>query len=315
MEVTDVLRDRRREPSGLQRMAAMSIAAHVVFFATLVLAPGAWVSGRAEEPRTVMTITLGGSEGPRNGGLTALGGRPVQAQTPPEEAKRPEAVRPPAPKPPEPVRTKTPPPEQAKRSEPVRPPAPKVPEPVQAQTPPPEEARPPEPVRPPVAKAPETASLNPGAEPMKAPPPDVKQAPDDARGATPTRGAEISAGSTTAVTGARGQGFGLSTGGSPGAGATLDVADFCCPDYLVTMIERIKANWNEHQNIDAQTVVKFTIRRDGLLQEITIERPSAYPIPDLAAERAVRVTTKLPPLPGAFPNPTLTVHLNFQYQR
>ena len=29
--------------------------------------------------------------------------------------------------------------------------------------------------------------------------------------------------------------------------------------------------------------------------------------------RAVMVTRQLPPLPGAFSNPTLTVHLNFEY--
>ena len=45
------------------------------------------------------------------------------------------------------------------------------------------------------------------------PAPAVKQAPDEARGRTPTRGAETSAGSAVAETGARGQGFGLSTGG------------------------------------------------------------------------------------------------------
>ena len=32
-------------------------------------------------------------------------------------------------------------------------------------------------------------------------------------------------------------------------------------------------------------------------------------------ERAVQITRKLPPLPAQFTNPTLTVHLNFQYQR
>src|SRR5438093_6895884 len=104
-------------------------------------------------------------------------------------------------------------------------------------------------------------------------------------------------------------------GGGPGAGATLDVADFCCPEYLATMIERIKANWNEHQNVDGQTIVKFTIRRDGVLQDIVLERSSGYPIPDLAAQRAVVLTAKLPPLPAAFPNPMLPVHLTFQYQR
>jgi len=36
---------------------------------------------------------------------------------------------------------------------------------------------------------------------------------------------------------------------------------------------------------------------------------------DRAARSAVVSTRKLPPLPIQFPNPTLTVHLNFRYQR
>ena len=63
-------------------------------------------------------------------------------------------------------------------------------------------------------------------------PPVVKQAPDEARGRTPTRGAETRAGSAVAETGARGQGFGLSTAAASGSGSRLDVGDFCCPDYL-----------------------------------------------------------------------------------
>ena len=36
---------------------------------------------------------------------------------------------------------------------------------------------------------------------------------------------------------------------------------------------------------------------------------------DFAARRAVIIAKQLPPLPAQFPNPTLTVHLAFQYQR
>jgi TonB family protein len=207
-----------------------------------------------------MTITLGGGgDGPQNGGLTAMGGRPVQAETPPNAPR--EAIRPPA------------------------------------------------------AAAPEMTVPRPDAKPAKPSSPAVKQAPDEARGRTPTKGAEKSAGSAVAVTGARGQGFGLSTGGGPGNGSRLDVADFCCPDYLVTMVTRIKANWSVRQNIAGIAVVKFTIRRDGTLDDISLEESSSYPIADLAAQRAVILTKQLPGLPEAFPNPTLTVHLNFEYQR
>jgi TonB family protein len=261
MDVTDVLRDRMGEPSGLQQMAIVSLAAHAVLIGTFMLAPGNWLlSQTAKNPATVMTITLGGGgEGPQNGGLTAMGGRPVQAETPADTPR--EAVRPPAP------------------------------------------------------AAPEMTVPLPGAKPAKASSAAVKQAPDEARGQTPTRGKETAAGSAVAVTGARGAGFGLSTGGGPGAGAQLDVADFCCPDYLLTMIARIKAGWNEHQNITGLTIIKFIIQRDGTLRDITIERSSGFPIADLNAQRAVILARQLPPLPDAFPNPTLTVHLNFQYQR
>jgi TonB family protein len=172
----------------------------------------------------------------------------------------------------------------------------------------------PEPVRPPAAVAPEMTLPTPGARatPSSA---EARQAPDEARGRTPTRGAETRAGSTIAETGIRGQGFGLSSGGGPGVAGTLDVGDFCCPDYLMTMIQRIKGNWREGQNVTGVAVVKFTIRRDGILQDIVLEQSSNFPVADLAAQRAVILTKQLPPLPEAFPNPTLTVHLNFQYQR
>jgi TonB family protein len=183
--------------------------------------------------------------------------------------------------------------------------------PVQAQTPPdaPREA-----VRPPAAAAPEMTVPTPGAKPAKAAAP-VKQAPDEARGRTPTKGEETRAGSAVAVTGARGEGFGLSTGGGPGTGSRLDVADFCCPEYLAIMVARIKANWSARQNIAGLVIIKFTILRDGTLADISLEQATNFPIADLAAQRAVVLTKQLPPLPDAFPNQTLTVHLNFEYLR
>jgi TonB family protein len=260
LDVTDVLRDRMQEPSGLQYMFATSLAIHGVAFAAFLIAPaGMLMSQQQENPATVMTISLGGGgEGPRSGGMTMMGGRPVQLEAP-----------------------------QAPR----------------------------EPVRPPAAAAPEMTVPEPTARPARQASPAVKQAPDDARGRTPVRGEKIEAGSAVAVTGARGQGFGLSTGGGPGVGAQLDVGDFCCPDYLVTMISRIRANWKENQNVNGLTTVKFTIRRDGAIQDVVLERSSTFPIADLAAQRAVVLTRQLPTLPAEFPNSTLTVHLNFQYQR
>jgi outer membrane biosynthesis protein TonB len=260
MDATDVLRDRMQEPAGLQKMIVVSIAIHAAVIAAAIFAPGGLLSHPKQDPASVMTISLGGGgEGPRNGGLTPIGGRPVQAVTPPD-VKR-EAVRPPA------------------------------------------------------AKTPEMTMPAPNAKVTKATqtPTPVKQAPDEARGRTPTRGAETSAGSSIAETGSRGQGFGLSTGGGAGSGSYLDVANFCCPDYLITMIDRIRANWVANMGVAGNNVVKFTIQRNGMIVGVELEKSSGLNNLDLSSQRALMVTKTLNPLPSAFPNPTLTVHLNFQY--
>jgi hypothetical protein len=144
MDVTDILRDRMQSPAGLQRMVSASIAAHVLLAAAIILAPGGLLSHRADEQRPVMTISLsGGGDGPQNGGMTTMGGRPVQVQTPPEEVVKKVAITPPA------------------------------------------------------AKTPEMTEPLPNAKLTKAtktPPMPVKEAPDQARGRTPTKGAQVSPG-------------------------------------------------------------------------------------------------------------------------
>lgn len=259
--VSDVLRDRMREPAGLQQMALFSVLAHAAFAAAVVLAPTAWFSQRVETPREVMTISLdSGTPGVESGGLTSIGGRAVQVVTPPAEAKKPEPIRPPAQKAPE-------------MTIPQR-----------------------------------GARANTGAA-------NIKEAPPDARGRTPTRGAETSAGSSLAETGVRGQGFGLSTGGGAGGTSTLDVADFCCPDYLAQMVQQIRGRWNDRAERPGVASVRFTIQRDGRLTDIQLTKSSGFMANDMNAQRAVMQTRQLPPLPAPFPNPTLTVNLTFEYKR
>jgi protein TonB len=263
VDVTDVLRDRMNEPKGLERTFVASCAVHAFLIAALVFSPGGWLDSRRNTPKTIMTISLnGGDQGPANGGMTAMGGRPVQEVRPPDEPKRPEAVRPPA------------------------------------------------------AAAPEMTVPLPNRAPTKAPPPPkVAQAPDEARGRTPTKGTEVRTGSAVAETGARGQGFGLSSSGGTGTGARLDVADFCCPDYVVQLVERVRASWDARAETPGLTTVKFTIQRDGTITGAEVEKTSGYTALDLAALRAVVATRQLQPLPAAYPNPTLGLHLNFEYKR
>jgi TonB family protein len=142
----------------------------------------------------------------------------------------------------------------------------------------------------------------------------VTQAPEGAKGRTPTHGAQVTPGNAVTYTGARGQGFGLSTGGGPGIGSRLDVADFCCPEYIATMVDRIRSAWQQNQGSPGIVIVKFIIQRNGRITDAVVENSSGYPTLDLAALRAVLSTRTLNPLPGPFPNPTLPVHLSFEYQ-
>ncbi len=155
-------------------------------------------------------------------------------------------------------------------------------------------------VRPPAAKAPEMTLPTKNARPTKAQPaPQVFSSPDGAKGRTPTKGTQVSNGQSLAFTGARGEGFGLSSGGGAGSGSTLDVADFCCPDYIVVMIERIRSAWNDNQGASGMVRVKFTIQRNGAIVSPSVETSSGNSTLDLAALRAVVATKSLPPLPAS----------------
>jgi TonB family protein len=93
------------------------------------------------------------------------------------------------------------------------------------------------------------------------------------------------------------------------------VGNFCCPEYITTMLELVRRNWDSKQAVEGTTLMKFTIQRDGRLAAIQIERSSGTPALDLLSQRALVLTKQLPPLPAGYPDPTLTVHLRFDYTR
>jgi TonB family protein len=169
-----------------------------------------------------------------------------------------------------------------------------------------------EPVRPPAAKAPEMI------EPTKVAPKKqtatAKVEAKDPRSRTPIKGAEIQQGSSVAQTAGKGQGFGLSSGGG-GTGGYLDVANFCCPEYLATMIDLITRNWNSKQGAEGTAALKFVIERDGRITGVEVERSSGVQALDYYSQRALALTRQLPPLPAAYTGDRLTVHLNFGYTR
>jgi len=93
------------------------------------------------------------------------------------------------------------------------------------------------------------------------------------------------------------------------------VGNFCCPDYIALMNNRITSNWSQQVEVPGAVVVKMTIQRDGRLTDVAVEQTSGYTSLDLNAQRAIQITRQLPPLPAEYPNPTLTIHLTFKYSR
>ncbi|MEP7116744.1 MAG: TonB family protein [Acidobacteriota bacterium] len=173
-----------------------------------------------------------------------------------------------------------------------------------------------QPVLPPTVATPEMIVPT-KAPPKKTPPAPVKQAPREATARlTPSTGAEIQKGDANANTTSRNQTpfGGLSSGGG-GSGPRLDVQNFCCPEYLVTMQDRILRNWESRQQSLGVTGVVFVVQRDGTLSDVAVEKSSGNSQLDFLATRALLLTRQLPALPGEYPNQSLRVHLTFEYQR
>jgi TonB family protein len=137
-------------------------------------------------------------------------------------------------------------------------------------------------------------------------------APQQATGRAPSQGETPTEG--TAPSRVRGQGFGMTTSGGNGTGGVrLDVGDFCCQEYLEQMVAAIRLRWNQQQPVKGTTAMKFTIQKDGTITDIQVERSSGFAVLDNEARHALQVTQRLAPLPGKYPNPTLGVHLLFDY--
>lgn len=172
-----------------------------------------------------------------------------------------------------------------------------------------------QPVRPPAQKTPEMTAPDPTlkAKPQK-PAPKVEDAPKEARGRTPTTGPEQKAGKAMAQTESKqSNAVGLSTGGG-GTGGPTTLSNFCCPDYVAEMVNRINQNWNPKQSTGT-TIMRFTIQRDGHITDVSVAQSSGYAMGDYMAQRALLAVNPLPPLPQAYTNPTLVVNLNFEFSR
>jgi len=160
---------------------------------------------------------------------------------------------------------------------------------------------------------------------MRAPAPEAKPVPekpvpkpvDKSPTRKPSTGKEVQVGpARTDTPNAAPVPFGgLSSSSAGGLGGARIEGDFCCPEYIEAMKRAIYTNWNQRQGAPGLVDIRFTIRRDGMLTAVSVDKTSNNPLLDLESRRAILVTAQVPPLPERFTRPTLTVILTFEYKR
>ena len=137
-------------------------------------------------------------------------------------------------------------------------------------------------------------------EPKTPAKPEPKKEVIQLHGSKPTQGAEVKAGVAKVETHGAAIPFGgLATGGGGAGQAYTDYADFCCPEYLQAVTDLIRKNWNSKQGQDGSNVVTFTVRRDGTIADVVVEQGTNQFL-NLASQRAILITQRVPPLPAAF---------------
>ena len=80
-------------------------------------------------------------------------------------------------------------------------------------------------------------------------------------------------------------------------------------------MQMINANWKKDAPQTGETTITFTIYKDGTISDPIVSKSSGNSLLDIQSRAAVRQTKKLPPLPAAYPNASLTVQLVFPYVR
>jgi len=207
---------------------------------------------------------------------------------------------------PAPPRRKTPP------APPAETPAPEEPEP---------EAAPPKP-----APADDVPALPDPESDKKKKPAETKPKPPEPASPTPDKGATSREGSGKTEEGTSGtapgetgdqlgrrggpQGNPLGTTAFGSEVGGLDNPDFTYAYYLDRMLSLIDAQWaRPAMGSGVKAVIFFRIGRDGKMSDLQVEQSSGYDSFDLAALRAVKNAAPFPPLPRAYKNEDLGVHL------
>jgi TonB family protein len=108
--------------------------------------------------------------------------------------------------------------------------------------------------------------------------------------------------------------LGRRDGAVTGTGAmTLNVTDFPFAWYLGRVQAKVTERWSGKALPGQQPVAVFDISRDGQVSRLSIEKSSGNSYYDQAALRAIAEANPFPPLPAEFKEPSLRVHLGFNF--
>ncbi|HSR53321.1 MAG TPA: energy transducer TonB [Acidobacteriota bacterium] len=140
-------------------------------------------------------------------------------------------------------------------------------------------------------------------EPPKPEPGDIVREPDPGTGGSGSVGGGSGGG--------MGSGVGLEVGQGHGGGQGIS-------SYYVRLVEqRVGSNWLKTSlgelGRPVETVILFTVERNGRISDIEMVRDSGIRTVDVAAERAVRASNPLPPLPAEFRGRSVRFRSVFRY--
>ena len=88
--------------------------------------------------------------------------------------------------------------------------------------------------------------------------------------------------------------------------------------YAQQIFDRVGQKWNRADvaaRPNAHAIVRFTLLRDGTVQNVKLLQPSGSYTLDTSAQRAVLDAVPLPQFPRGFPYNSISVDLNFELQQ
>lgn len=84
--------------------------------------------------------------------------------------------------------------------------------------------------------------------------------------------------------------------------------------YMIDLQKKIKSNWNPPTDIESRKVILlFKINRKGNLVACKVYKSSGLPSVDLAALKAIKLSTPFAPLPASYKGKNIDVQFSFDY--